>query len=859
MGKGSLFPEKAKLNNDEDTRGILFFKDERELLQHTSENGAPSGDADKAMPIFSEQFGVSPLAALKNSVNRTVSEVKKAEEKAETKAKAQPEAAVKPKKTSSLLARCMPYIYDEQGVNCAEEKPDYTLESVEEIIESAEKRASEKIARMYNLRTSEVENIGEKKSEEQKKPQKATLMSSESSLPTATKIGDQPFSAAKLFETASFPKVSDTLFNDLTGRRTDIVGEEKVTTAYSEQGGMGQQDETGTRTIPNLTPETDAEQRYEDIISHTRPVNIEDISSSSKKAPVRVTSAEEFYEEPDPDDFKGKKDVVRVGNMLKAATVFAKLRLLATALFTALSGLFLLDGIKSDFAASTLCIWASLLFAAACLVNANVFGGFKGAFTKNSKIELPVALALSATAIYFIYGIISGTFPFDTVTLPLVSLLSYDYCAYRKAAAVFGNFKIVAARGKKTAVTLIGEPSVTSAMARSIISGEVLAAGQTKTDEIADFLKNTRSDKALSGKVNVVTIVSLIAAVFIGVAVGVSTHSIADGMLAATVVLSFSAAPTLFIADIMPFVSMADRLKRLRAAVCSKYSAEQIEQINAVVVSSQDLFPEGTIKLYNMKALSANELDETLALAAAVADVIASPLAPVFKNIAAEKGPLPEADTVKYEDNLGISGWVGDDHVLIGNRSLMIAHGVRVPPLEVDKKLLRQGYFPVYVAVNQRACALMVVGYTVDRGVERKLGRLMDKGITLLIENCDPNISEQMLCDYFAFYPELIKVLDHSGVAQYKKATAPATAASAHGFHRGNTDSFLEILLSSLRLRTAATVLYVIHTVTSVVCWTMFAVLSLGSAGSLAGMGLCLIFELVSAIIALTAYYAFKI
>ena len=59
----------------------------------------------------------------------------------------------------------------------------------------------------------------------------------------------------------------------------------------------------------------------------------------------------------------------------------------------------------------------------------------------------------------------------------------------------------------------------------------------------------------------------------------------------------------------------------------------------------------------------------------------------------------------------------------------MIAHGVRVPALEVDKKMLRQGYFPVYVAVNQRACALLTVGYMVDRYVMKKLGRLQDKGL----------------------------------------------------------------------------------------------------------------------------------
>jgi len=855
MGK-EISPKDNKNKAEEvDTKGILFFKDERALMEHTAKHGTQNGVGFGA-PVS------SPLDALMQTVNRTVDqakanleeEAKKAEEQSKT------EEPQKPKRQSTLLQRCMPYIYDEQGVNCAEDnKPDYTLESVEDIIESAEKRASEKIARMYNLRASEVETIGEEKPQPQAEP-KPKLMSSETSVKRAPKIGDEPFSAAKLFETASFPKVSETLFDDLTAHRTDMVGNEKVTSAYSEQGGMQKEEETHTRTIPGIVPEANSEERMEDIMSRTRPVNVEDISSSSlKKSPVNISSVEDLDEEIIVDDFSGKKDIRRIGSQLKANAFYAKLRLLATAVLTAVSGIFLLDGVKSELEPATLCIMATALLALAAIINGNIFGGFKNAFTKNSKIELPVALAVSLAVVYFVVGIITGDHPFDVVIMPLVSLLSYNYCRYRKEMAIFTNFKLVAARRKKSAVTLIGEPSVTAAMARSVISGEVLAAGQTETDEIGDFIKNSQSDKALSGKINVLTIVSLVAAVFIGVAIGGSVGSVMDGIMSALIVLCFSAAPTLFIADTFPFVGMSEKLIKLKAAVCSRASAEKIEQINALVVSAKDIFPEGAIKLYNMNALSANELDETLVLAAAVAAEIESPLAPVLQKIISAEVPLPEADTVKYEDTLGISGWVKDDHILIGNRSHMIAHGVRVPALEVDKKILRQGYFPVYVAVNQRACALLVVGYTVDRDVEKRLGRIMDKGITLLVHNCDPNISEQMLCDYFGFFPELVKVLDHNGVAKYQKATAPAKITSAFGFSFGSVDSFLEIIVSCLKIRGTFLTLYVIHTLTSVLCWTMFAVLSLGGAGSLAGIGICLLGELLATIISLTAYFIFKI
>lgn len=864
LGKKQGLTPIEELNSEKTNDiGILFFKDERNTVTPAEETDTENDGVGFAASISVKPFASSPIDTLKKSLNRTVEEAKKEEEKQQNPEpvdEPEPETQKqekKPRKTSTLLARCMPYIYDEEGVNCAEEKPDYTLESVEDIIESAEKRANEKIARMYNLRKVEVESIGnEAKPKSEPKPK---LLKQETSVKKATKIGDEPFSAAKLFETAPIPKLSDTLFDDLTARRTDLVGEEKVISAYSAQGGMDSLEEGHTRAIPDLNPETDSTDRYEDIISNTRQVNVEDISStSSKKPPVTLTDSEEFYEDIKVDEFKGAKDIQRIGSSLKAAAFIANLKTIATAFITAVIGVFVLSPLKEEFEPLTLAVVTSVLFGVLVLLNGNIFAAFKGAFTKNSKIELPLALAVSLTVIYFIAGIIAGNVASDIAVLCAVSLTVYDYCSYRKAKAVFGNFKIVAARKPKNAVTVLSDPSVTSAMARSVISGEVLAAGQQQTDEIADFMKHTVSDKALLSKAGVFSVVALISAAFIGLASGAGSQSLLNGLLAAATVLCLGAAPTLFLADIMPFVSLADKLFKNRAAVCSKSSAEKIEQINALVISAKDLFPSGSIKLFNMTPLSANELDETLVLAAAVAKEIDSPLAPVFSKILSGENEIPIADSVKYEDSLGISGWVDDEHVLIGNRSLMLAHGVRVPALEVDKKILRKGYFPVYVAVEGRACALLVVGYTVNAKLERQLVRLMDKGVTLLIENCDPNITEQMLCDYFSLYPEQLKILDHNGVAKYKKATPHAKTVSAHGFFIGGFESFITLILGSMKLRSVSLVLTVIHMLASVLCGVAFAVLSLGGAGMPVGTGLLLLAELIFTIISLTVYFAFS-
>ena len=91
---------------------------------------------------------------------------------------------------------------------------------------------------MYNLRATEIQNIGKEAEKVEEKPQKAVLTSMETSIKKPVRIGDEVSIAAKLFEETPVPEKSETLFDDLTARRTDIVGKESVITVYSAQGGM---------------------------------------------------------------------------------------------------------------------------------------------------------------------------------------------------------------------------------------------------------------------------------------------------------------------------------------------------------------------------------------------------------------------------------------------------------------------------------------------------------------------------------------------------------------------------------------------------------------------------------------------
>ena len=98
---------------------------------------------------------------------------------------------------------------------------------------------------------------------------------------------------------------------------------------------------------------------------------------------------------------------------------------------------------------------------------------------------------------------------------------------------------------------------------------------------------------------------------------------------------------------------------------------------------------------------------------------------------------------------MGISGWIGERTILIGNRNLMQGHNIPAPSASVDQKILRAGYFPVYIAVDSVPCLLFVVKYDVDPAIAHELRVLCNTGMTVVVDPKDPNTSSAMLCDYF--------------------------------------------------------------------------------------------------------------
>lgn len=703
-------------------------------------------------------------------------------------------------KEPSILESCLPFILDgREEDTLPEEKPQYKLESVESIlgIEEPEKQEPEE------------------EQEDEAEPFEETII-------------------FKAIEKANMPDISD------------IDNNEK---------GVASNPVSFTGTMPVLLSD--------EIIGNTRDVDISEEffhkSDAHSKEFDNISLTQDTFE---PEvEFVCQDDRKKVRITLLKARKKAFLSFMGTLLSTIILSIFLLPVFSDAMLtfSTLLTVFISIAVAIALISNIDIFISLKSLATHRTKAEVNLALStvfsLAGIIMSFAFRIASEV-PYGIAAMTVLSLLFGSYFRLRKSQYMFQNFTLIAAAKDKYAVTLIDDVPTTFAMARKAVDGDVLIAAKQPTAHICDFMKNSTVDKDFDGKAKLFFYISLCFSVFAGVLLGFYRDSLMSGVVSACIFASLFAPLTTLACNTLPLSSASMRLRRYGAMLTGVKSAKQIEEANAFVLDCCELFPKGSIKLADMKILSENNLEETIAIACAITSSIKSPLAPIFKTIMEtnKEVKVPVADSIKYEEKMGITGWVGDRRIFIGNRNLMLAHEIPVPEAEVDKKILRDGYFPVYLACDGKALALIVLRYVPSPSIAKELDKITAMGLTLLISNCDQNISEEMLCDYFDLYDDSLKIMSGSGVHMYKTAINYCENVSSGASVKAGAIGLSAVLFCANRVKRAVSLLQVLHCISVVLGTILFGYIIFGNASLYISGILVAAYQLICFILSTVAY-----
>lgn len=773
----------------------------------------------------------SALDSLKRRMNvsaqsNSVKEMPSAEPPKPPKANAQPNSESTDQKAEdgekSLLEKLHRYTVDEQGHDLSKStEPLYHLESVAEILKSKGEDTIKNLSKKYDVF---VDNLSkdEKKTQEPETQQPIKIVSAEDS---------KPSTAFKQMVTDSGKREEEQLYQNLFGTENEAEISEPdidlpdISDIDNREFGVNSKKATSDTATIRFTPIKDSKGNTDHITisSITQRIDLKDAIPDAEDDYDTTLEQSEFEKfEPKSevcDMASGKKILRRLA--LKKRSAF--LQVLGSAVAVIALLVFLIPPVF-DFIIinpKTAMIICGSFLLVSVLINCNMFVSLAKLFKKKCSADILASTVSIFTLSLSVCAALTDSNAYYMILLCAVIILLRSVSSFKLISATHGNLKQILNGKEKNAVTLIGDSATTFAMAKNTIEGDVLVAAHKKTEFIEDFIKYSSFKTSFLGKLPLIFYLSTTLAILSGIISYFYYNSLFSAFYCTAAVCAIAAVPTLFFIDSFPLSSAAKNLNTNGAMIAGLRGAEEIELANAAVVSVKDIFPEGTVTMYSMKVLSNNNIDETILKAASLTAAVNSPLEAIFKQIAGTNSSysIPDSDTVKYEKRLGISGWVDNELLFIGNRSLMEAHGIAIPSVEVDKKILRKGYFPVYVANENTACALVIIQYDVRRDIAKQLRKITDLGVTLLIENSDPNINEEMICDYFDLYQDSVKIMTNSGIYMYKNAMLSTEKCSAPAVFRGSGLNFIKIINCASNIKKSNTILTVMY--------ALFAILGL--------------------------------
>lgn len=410
-----------------------------------------------------------------------------------------------------------------------------------------------------------------------------------------------------------------------------------------------------------------------------------------------------------------------------------------------------------------------VLFIALVIANGTQLRAGMTALFKQHRLITDGAIALSSllTVVHTVLltlntnGVVDGSAPVLT-GIAGFGLLLVQISHRLELNRTVRDFGIFSSKSEKLVVKRITDDAVAEEIGRPAVPiGVPRVAYFRRTETTESYVDKLGYDPAagfLSWYLPVTLAVSVIVSVAYLLISGLTSWIFAVTLLCGMLAVS---APMLMMLSLYTTLFAAGKKVREQLTAIADYRAvENYGASHAVALDAMELFPENSVLLHGIKTFSGTRVDEAILDAASVSIRAGGPLSHVFRRMILNKvDMLHEVDTLVYEQDMGLSGWISGRRILIGNRKLLDNHGIDIPSKDYEERYAKNGRQLVYLSIAGELSAMFVVSYTADPTVQRVLKSLTEQRITLLIRTCDQNVTESLITSVFdlnRYYVELL-------------------------------------------------------------------------------------------------------
>ncbi|MDR2559720.1 MAG: hypothetical protein LBC86_09315 [Oscillospiraceae bacterium] len=455
------------------------------------------------------------------------------------------------------------------------------------------------------------------------------------------------------------------------------------------------------------------------------------------------------------------------------------------------------------------------IIACGSVVRRGIANLFTGKGDCDSLCSLPAVISTLS-----VVPMLSGTGEFQHgnsnifVAVGLAGLLFNTVGKLMMMARAKRNFGFVSGDNPKYYAEIIEDEQAARAFTKGVMYDLPVLCAARKTEFLTDFLKNSYCNDKADQLSRVITPAAFAAAVAIGLGAFFIpyeneqlSNNIYWALTAANATLCALAPFSVMFLVNNPLLRASKSLAKNEAVVLGYNSAEKFSKVNSVLVDAQSLFPAGSVDFRNIKrcqppnSLEPYAIDGALITAASLAIKSGSILTPMFYDVVAGKSDMLYAiDNCIYEVNMGISGWMGNKRVMLGNRDQMKHHGIKVPDYKKEQQYTKKFGDVVYLAAGGETIAMFFLKIVPNEKIKRSLQALQKQGVAIIVRTRDSIVTSNTLAEAFELNPESLRVIPFDLHAKFDDCTKYASRGSGDVSCAGTFSSFTSALTAAKKV-----------------------------------------------------------
>ena len=203
-------------------------------------------------------------------------------------------------------------------------------------------------------------------------------------------------------------------------------------------------------------------------------------------------------------------------------------------------------------------------------------------------------------------------------------------------------------------------------------------------------------------------------------------------------------------------------------------SGEALEiahKVQTIVFDKTGTITEGKPKVTDIIAANGIDEEELLQLAASAEKGSEHPLGEAIVRGAEDRGlTLKRADNFNAIPGHGIEVTIEDQHILLGNRKLVVENNISLEELaETSDELAAEGKTPMYIVIDKRLSGIIAVADTVKDNSKKAIELLHKMGIEVAMITGDNKRTAEAIAKQVGIDRVLAEVLPQDKASEVKK------------------------------------------------------------------------------------------